>query len=389
MIEQQMSMTGASMFWKDALHDYNINQSLPLPFDRYRLSDEHRTGRGTSVSFNFDQDLSHHFLSYASSKNIKSEYLALTIYYAFLFKLTNGEKDLCIGINTDGRYRDEFKLVIGMFVNAIPLRCQLDPHWSFDQLIDSVCEMLTNTIKYSYFPLQRILSQHSNTSKPTFLDTSFEFQLTGNDDENIENKIMIGDCHLHAMPISINISDDEVMSKFDFMLSIEHDININQLSCTINASLDLFNIKTIDKISQEFHAMLNHFFLFSDVQIKKSIYELSLILPDERLLMQSINNTQVLFSPASCIHHEFFCQAIKYSQKLAVELDEQSLTYSELLQYTQVLSLSLLNNHHIIPGEIVCQCVERSLSMVRILVLKSFFTLTKYSSLLGDWYNGN
>ena len=137
-----MSMTGASMFWKDTLHDYNINQSLPLPFDRYRLADEHRTGRGTSISFIFGEDLSHHFLSYASSNNIKSEYLVLAIYYAFLFKLTNGEKDLCVGINTNGRYRDELKSIIGLFENIIPLRCQLDPRWSFDQLIDFVCEML-------------------------------------------------------------------------------------------------------------------------------------------------------------------------------------------------------------------------------------------------------
>ena len=43
---------------------------LPLPYDRYRLSDEHRTGRGISVSFDFGQDLSHHFLAYASSNNI-------------------------------------------------------------------------------------------------------------------------------------------------------------------------------------------------------------------------------------------------------------------------------------------------------------------------------
>ena len=55
---------------------------------------------------------------------------------------------------------------------------------------------------------------------------------------------------------------------------------------------------------------------------------------------------------------------IKYSQKLAVELDEQSLTYSELLYYVQLLSLNLLNKHGVIPGEIICQCVERSLSMV-------------------------
>ncbi|CAF4260204.1 unnamed protein product, partial [Adineta steineri] len=55
---------------------------------------------------------------------------------------------------------------------------------------------------------------------------------------------------------------------------------------------------------------------------------------------------------------------MKHPQKLAVELDEQSLTYCELLYYVQVLSLTLLNEYLITPGEIICQCVERSLSMV-------------------------
>ncbi|CAF4348095.1 unnamed protein product, partial [Adineta steineri] len=55
-IEQQMSMSGASMFWLDALHDCKLDQPLPLPFDRYRLTNEHRTGRGTSITFSFGQD---------------------------------------------------------------------------------------------------------------------------------------------------------------------------------------------------------------------------------------------------------------------------------------------------------------------------------------------
>ncbi|CAF4451348.1 unnamed protein product, partial [Adineta steineri] len=78
-----------------------------------------------------------------------------------------------------------------------------------------------------------------------------------------------------------------------------------------------------------------------------------------------MNNTQVSFSsPVTCIHHAFVYQVMKHPQKLAVELDEQSLTYSELLHYVQVLSLTLLNEYQITPGEVVCQCVERSLSMV-------------------------
>ena len=130
-----------------------------------------------SISFDFGQDFSQAFSYHdASSNNISLEHLALASYYAFLFKLTNGERDLCIGMNTHGRYREEMMSVIGMFVNAIPLRCQLDPHWSFYQLIKHVCEIETNSMKYSYFPLQRILNQHPNASKPAFLDTSFEFQ---------------------------------------------------------------------------------------------------------------------------------------------------------------------------------------------------------------------
>ncbi|CAF4271024.1 unnamed protein product, partial [Adineta steineri] len=81
--------------------------------------------------------------------------------------------------------------------------------------------------------------------------------------------------------------------------------------------------------------------------------------------MQSLNNTQTAFlSPLTCIHHEFVYQVMKHPQKLAVELDEQSMTYCELLHYVQVLALTFLNECHITSGEIVCQCVERSLSMV-------------------------
>ena len=361
-IEQQMSMTGASMFWLDTLRDCRIDQSLSLPFDRYRLSEEHRTGRGISISFDFDEHLSHDFLAYSSSNNITLEHLALACYYAFLFKLTNGERDLCIGMNTDGRYKEELMSVIGMFVNAIPLRCQLDPHWSFHQLLKHVREIITSSLEYAYFPLQRILAQHPNASKPTFLDTSFEFQ--SNENENNQNEIMIGDGRLCAVPISIKISEDEIMSKFDFTLTIQHDLSINQLSCAIDASLDLFNPETVNKISQRFHSMLEQLFLFTNDQMNRSTYKLSLTIPDERLLMQSMNNTQVLFPSVTCIHHEFVYQVMKHPQKLAVELDDQSLTYSELLYYVQLLSLNLLNNHHLVPGEIVCQCVERSLSMV-------------------------
>ncbi|CAF1162005.1 unnamed protein product [Adineta steineri] len=362
-IENQISMTDASMFWLDTLYDYHLDQSLSLPYDRYRLINEHRTDHTTSVSFDFGQDLSHHFLLYALSNNIKYEHLALATYFIFLFKLTNGEQDLCISMNIDNRYKHELKSIIGLFENIIPLRCQLDPHWSVHQLLEHVEKTTTKSLKYSYFPLQRILNQHPNVSNPAFLDTSFEFVSSMT---TIDNKlIMIGESQLSSIPSTMNINDNEIRNKYDFSLLIQHNLNINQLSCTINASLDLFNVETIDKISQRFHSMLKQLFLSVDNQMNKSIYEISLTLPNERLLMQSMNNTQVSFpSSATCIHYDFAYQVMKHPQKLAVELDEQSLTYAELLYYAQILSIHLINKYVVVSGEIICQCVERSLPMV-------------------------
>ncbi|CAF1527227.1 unnamed protein product, partial [Adineta steineri] len=289
-IEQQMSMTGANMFWLDALHDCKLDQSLSLPYDRYRLANEHRTGRGTSISFDFGQDLSHDFLLHASSNNISLEQLALTTYYVLLFKLTNGETDLCIGINTHGRYRDEFRSIIGMFVNAIPLRCQLDPHLSLDKITKHVQDIMISCMKYSYFPLQRILNQHPNISNRVFLDTSFDFVSSIRRDE--EDEIMIGDSRLSLLPFSIKISEDEIMSKFDFILSFQHDLNLNEFSCVIDASLDLFSVETVCIIAQRFQTMLHQQFTSFDCITNKPIYELSLTLSNEQYVMQSLNNTQ-------------------------------------------------------------------------------------------------
>ncbi|CAF4469617.1 unnamed protein product, partial [Adineta steineri] len=100
-----MSMTGASMFWLDALHDCKLDQSLPLPFDRFRLSNEHRTSRGTSVSFDFSHDLSHGFLIHASANKMSLEHLIFAVYFIFLFKLTIGQTDLCLTMNiNNNRY---------------------------------------------------------------------------------------------------------------------------------------------------------------------------------------------------------------------------------------------------------------------------------------------
>ncbi len=67
---------------------------------------------------------------------------------------------------------------------------------------------------------------------------------------------------------------------------------------------------------------------------------------------------------------------------MTVELDDQSFTYSELLYYVQILAFNLLGEERIVSADVICQCVERSLSTVSLLK-RSFFDGIKFSSSLG------
>ncbi|CAF4380948.1 unnamed protein product, partial [Adineta steineri] len=105
-------------------------------------------------------------------------------------------------MNTHTRYKDKLKSIIELYENLIQLRCQLDCHASFRQVVEYIQEIATNCMKYSYFPLQHILAQHSDCSKPIFLDVSFDFV-------TIQKKIMIGDSELRSIPLSVTINEDE------------------------------------------------------------------------------------------------------------------------------------------------------------------------------------
>ena len=363
--EREMPMAMASAFWLETLRDYEMNRPLALPFDRHRLSDEQRTGRGTSASFDFGEDLSRAFLAYATMSNTTPELLSLACYFAFLFKLTNGERDLCVGMNTHRRYKDELQSIIGMFVNAIPLRLpHLDPCSSFSHIVEQVREMATRSVEMLYFPLQRILAQHSNSlMSPAFLDTSFDYHLKEQNSDRM--RVSVGEAVLATVPYSIQVGTDEIVSKFDFSLTFQHDQANEQLSCKIDASLDLFDKKTVQAMAQRFDAILHQLFLLPTFDItRQPIFELSLLLPDEVQRIQSINEStkQMNFQPLGYLHEEFARQAYLHPQKISVCLDEQSLTHAEVLAKVCQLVAHLGQRQR--PGEIICQCVERSIEMI-------------------------
>ncbi|CAF1526891.1 unnamed protein product [Adineta steineri] len=307
--EHQMDMSLSHEFWHSELAGSNLQYPLLLPFDRSRSSTDQRSGFASIAQISFDYNISSSFLEYASSHHMTPYQLGLATFYVFLFKLTHGQNDLCIASFDANRYRSELENIIGMFVATLPYRIQINPHWSFDELVKHVQEKCLSILQHSYYPLQHILSDiHLNQSNVSFLETAFQFITISSD----VDQLSFGETSLQQA----TLNQAPVMATFDFMVSFIDNptLNDSRLTCSFVCSCDLFNERTVACIAERFQHLF--FQIFSSKsnsdQINrsmKSIRNLSLILPKEAEEMQ-----ETIFSRLPNIVNEgmFICNILDF-----------------------------------------------------------------------------
>jgi non-ribosomal peptide synthetase component F len=213
--------------------------------------------------------------------------LGLSVFYAFLFKLTHGESDLCIASINANRYRPELQEMIGMFVATLPYRIQLDFQWSFDELVKHVREKCLSILEHSHYSLQHILADvQLNQLNVSFLETMFDFITVSSD----VNHFSLGGASLEQM----YLEQSHEVAKFDFSMTFEYSpmCDDNQLSCVFICSQDIFDKTSVALLSQRFEHFFNQVFrsscsasLMNDCMI--SMKELSIILPEEVAEMEA------------------------------------------------------------------------------------------------------
>lgn len=371
--ERQLDMQLSQRFWHQLFDGYDFERLLSLPIDRSYHRTEGKLQRAalvTSVQSVFDENLSRSFLAYASSHNVTPFQLGLACFYAFLFKLSDSERDLCVACSHENRYRPEFSNIIGLFAATLPYRLQVDPYASFEQLLSKVHQRCLAILEHSHVPLQHIVAGHHIPESPgAFMGTLFNVFTTKNNTTSIA---LDDTTQLKRM----STSSSSTVTIFDFSLELAYDTNKNEFTCTIKCLRDLFNSLTMSKMVDRFHALLRQLFHVDQSTINRAstqpIYEFSLLLPNELHLLTTLNK-KAYNSSFDCIHHAFLRSVEMHPQKMAIELDDQSATYSELLCLVQRLAFHLIDTRHVQPGEIICQCVERSIEMVSVLNMKCTF----------------
>jgi hypothetical protein len=287
--ERLINMVTSREFWQLQLNGYNLERRLSLPVDHHRSSSDQRSGLASVAQISFEHDVATTFLDYASTHQLTPFQLGLTIFYAFLFKLTHGQNDLCIACLNANRYRTELQNMIGMFVATLPYHIQFDSRWSFDDLAKHVREKCLSILEHSHYPLQHILADvQLNQSNVSFLETIFDFMTVSSD----VNSFSINGASLEQM----SIEQSYEIAKFDFSMTFKYNVTAvdNQLSCSLICSQDIFDKTTVAVLSQRFQYLFDQIFrINSNVSLRNDcstilMKKLSIILPEEAAEMEAI-----------------------------------------------------------------------------------------------------
>ena len=164
-------------FWLRSFENGIPRLALPT----LNISIDPAADRGDTVAFEIDKAALQPLLELLNAEGITVFTGLYALYFLFLSQLT-GQEDLVIGIANSGRMQHELEGVVGMFVKTLPVRCQLDPYMSFEQLLKEMGKLLIQANSKQVYDLANIVTE-LNTSGALQTDRLFDVMFVYQDVE--------------------------------------------------------------------------------------------------------------------------------------------------------------------------------------------------------------
>ncbi|MBP2000051.1 surfactin family lipopeptide synthetase A/fengycin family lipopeptide synthetase D [Paenibacillus shirakamiensis] len=331
------------LYWKEMFQDSVPSTVMPSLYPRPQAP----TYRGAIVRFQLESDLSQSLRDLARQEGVTLYALLLSIYYVLLAKYT-GEMDITVGTAAARRARPEIQGIVGMFVNMIPIRLQGQGNMRWNQWMKLVHGRILASIGHGDVPFEDI-AELANVNReygrnPLF-DTVFTLQ-------NMELPEWRSKDIIYT-PKTLNHG----FSKFDLLWECaDHGDGI---SFTLEYALDLYDeqipiqlirhyMTLARKIVDQPHRLLEDVDLMDTVE-RNAIFQhsCSLAIPQRELSLHRLFELQVAETP----------------QHIAVHMDTETFTYSELNARANRLAHGLVHRG-VIPGTKIGLLLQRSPELI-------------------------
>ncbi|MFE3346968.1 non-ribosomal peptide synthase/polyketide synthase [Rhodococcus sp. NPDC059179] len=317
-------------YWKSELS--GLPDQLDLPTDRPRPAVQ--SYHGGQVKLEVGADL-HRGLSELARTHNSTLFMVVHAAFAVLLARSSGTEDIAVGTPFAGRGEAALDDMIGMFVNTLVFRTQVDSGADFVELLAQVRETDLGAFGNADVPFERlveVLNPTRSTARHPLCQVGFSFQ-------------NIGATQFEMPGLSIAaVNYDAEISQFDLHLIIadqyDGDGNPEGMSAGITYATALFDEATVEAFAVRFVRILEAMVadptaVIGDVEIMDSVESGRVLgdwnatghsLPDRSLVdlfdvqvARTPSNTALVFEGESVSYGEFDARVNRLARRLIAE----------------------------------------------------------------------
>ncbi|UII31886.1 amino acid adenylation domain-containing protein [Fulvivirga ulvae] len=252
----------------------------------------------------------------SSARGVTLFMTLLSVYKVLLYKFT-GTTDLCIGTPLAGRQSPELELLIGYFVNTLPLRTQIDGDSTFAQLLKEVKDSVLEVYENQDVPFDQILK---NIEAERDQGRSSVFQVTF----ALQNAVRAGSEQFGDELKLTSVGTTRHTAKFDFSLNI---VEYNDgLQLNLNYRSDLYSAHTANQLLVHYEVLLQSLLKAMDTPLKR----VSSLPESEKTKIASFSGNYAVLNQDDTILTKFQEQVDSVPNHVAVIFEGSQLTYTDL-----------------------------------------------------------
>ncbi|SEL61771.1 amino acid adenylation domain-containing protein [Roseateles sp. YR242] len=324
-------------WWQGQLAGLPLATELPLDRPRGR----HVGAQGALQSFRLEAATSAALLALAR-QHAASPYMVTVALLNLWVAAFCGERDICIGLPTVNRGREELDGVVGHFTNVLPLRVRVDPRAGFLPLLLQVRDGLLDAKRHADLPLD-LLVEHLAVARQPGLHPFFQIKCA----QQSASTFMGAGPALQVEARGILV--DEV----HFDLSLDVVVDGEGLAFDLAYATALFDAQTIARMVAGFQALA----VQAAAAPQRPIDLLTL--PGEG----SVLEPETRLWPATSVLSLFKASATQRPDAVALTQGDERYSYAELEEAAQRWAQAL-RSLGIGPDERVAICMERSPAFV-------------------------
>jgi amino acid adenylation domain-containing protein len=309
-------------YWKEQLA--GAPGLLELPTDHARPSV--KTSSGGTVSFTIGPELLGQLRQILSGERVTLYMLLLAAFQVLLYRYS-GQDDILVGSASANRPLPELENLIGCFANMLVMRGRLEGNPRFCDFLSAVRETALAAYAHQDAPFEMIVDalqpERSLSYTPVF-QVGFD----------VRSPLW------SAQPSSAfnaeGVETDSGIAIYDLLLSIQE--QPGGLQGSLEYCTDLFERARIERMITHYLAILAS--ICADVE--EPVDSLNLLSEEERhRLLVDWNQTAAPEPPGGSVLARFHEAAAAHPKRIAVEFEQQALTYQELDRQTDILAAYL------------------------------------------------